>query len=63
MKRSNLHWYNVCNELEQQQQNAAQGGVTRADLDPRVTLHYGIPSTASILAFDSVQSLLAIGTL
>nr|XP_023903729.1 uncharacterized protein LOC112015552 isoform X4 [Quercus suber] len=47
----------------QQQQNAVQGSVTRADLDPRVTLHYGIPSTSSILAFDSVQSLLAIGTL
>ncbi|XP_075671300.1 uncharacterized protein LOC142640875 isoform X2 [Castanea sativa] len=46
-----------------QQQNVAQGSVTRADLDPRVTLHYGIPSTASILAFDSIQSLLAIGTL
>ncbi|XP_050250794.1 uncharacterized protein LOC126697743 isoform X2 [Quercus robur] len=45
------------------EQNAVQGGVTRADLDPRLTLHYGIPSTASILAFDSVQSLLAIGTL
>ena len=62
MKRSNLHWYNVCNELEQQQ-NAVQGGVTRADLDPRLTLHYGVPSTSSILAFDSIQSLLAIGTL
>ncbi|ESR48995.1 hypothetical protein CICLE_v10030572mg [Citrus x clementina] len=34
----------------------------RQDFDPRVTLHYGIPSTASILAFDHVQSLLAIGT-
>lgn len=40
-----------------------QGCVTPADLDPRVTLHYGIPSTASILAFDRIQSLLALGTL
>lgn len=33
------------------------------DLDPRLTLHYGIPSTASILAFDPIQRILAIGTL
>ncbi|BBG98065.1 transducin family protein / WD-40 repeat family protein [Prunus dulcis] len=38
-------------------------GVRQADLDPRVTVHYGIPSTASILALDRTQSLLAIGTL
>ncbi|KAL0003360.1 hypothetical protein SO802_017141 [Lithocarpus litseifolius] len=65
MKRPSLHWYNVCNKLDhqQQQQNAAQGSATREDLDPRVTLHDGIPSTASVLAFDSIQSLLAIGTL
>ncbi|KAI5346587.1 hypothetical protein L3X38_014466 [Prunus dulcis] len=37
--------------------------VRQADLDPRVTVHYGIPSTASILALDRTQSLLAIGTL
>ncbi|XP_073288351.1 uncharacterized protein [Primulina huaijiensis] len=30
---------------------------------PRVFVHYGIPSTASILAFDPIQRLLAIGTL
>ncbi|KZV34948.1 hypothetical protein F511_04922 [Dorcoceras hygrometricum] len=30
---------------------------------PRVCVHYGIPSTASILAFDPIQRLLAIGTL
>lgn len=33
------------------------------DLDPRVAIHCGIPSTASILAFDPIQGLLAIGTL
>jgi hypothetical protein len=31
--------------------------------DPRVLLHYGVPSSASILAFDRVQRLLAVGTL
>lgn len=45
------------------QHDVLQGSLTPTDLDPRVTLHYGIPSTASILAFDPIQSLLAIGTL
>lgn len=40
-----------------------QARVSQADLDPRVVFHYGIPSTASILALDRTQSLLAIGTL
>ncbi|CAI9091731.1 OLC1v1026834C2 [Oldenlandia corymbosa var. corymbosa] len=30
---------------------------------PLVAVHYGIPSTASVLAFDPIQKLLAIGTL
>ncbi|XP_022146764.1 uncharacterized protein LOC111015892 isoform X2 [Momordica charantia] len=42
---------------------SAQGVLIATDLDPRVTLHYGIPPTASILAFDPIQSLLAVGTL
>lgn len=33
------------------------------DLDLRISIHYGIPATSSILAFDSVQRLLAVGTL
>ncbi|XP_007026669.2 PREDICTED: uncharacterized protein LOC18597526 isoform X1 [Theobroma cacao] len=33
------------------------------DLDLRVAIHYGIPSTASLLTFDPIQRLLAIGTL
>ncbi|XP_060674282.1 uncharacterized protein LOC107430890 isoform X2 [Ziziphus jujuba] len=45
------------------QQNLQQGSLTPEDLDPRVAVHYGIPSTASILAFDPFQRLLAIGTL
>ncbi|KAG8377035.1 hypothetical protein BUALT_Bualt09G0126200 [Buddleja alternifolia] len=33
------------------------------DLNLRVNVHYGVPSTASILAFDPIQRILAIGTL
>lgn len=33
------------------------------EVDFRINVHYGIPSTASILAFDPIQRLLAIGTL
>jgi syntaxin-binding protein 5 len=45
------------------QDNVSKGVLTPKDINPRIALHYGIPSTASILAFDHVQSLLAIGTL
>lgn len=38
-------------------------GLTAIDLNVRATVHYGIPSTASILAVDPIQRLLAIGTL
>lgn len=44
-------------------QHNAVGSLTSEDLDFQIVLHYGIPSTASILAFDSIQRLLAIGTL
>ncbi|XP_050381302.1 uncharacterized protein LOC126798390 isoform X2 [Argentina anserina] len=40
-----------------------EGSLTSADLDLRVAVHYGIPSTSSLLAFDPIQRLLAIGTL
>jgi syntaxin-binding protein 5 len=33
------------------------------DLDPHIITHSGIPSTASLLAFDPIQCLLAVGTL
>ncbi|KAL9226707.1 hypothetical protein vseg_002487 [Gypsophila vaccaria] len=33
------------------------------DLNPRIISHYGIPSTASRLAYDPIQQLLAVGTL
>ncbi|KAM0027761.1 putative transcription factor WD40-like family [Helianthus debilis subsp. tardiflorus] len=45
-----------------QQQNL-KGCLTPDDLDFRIAVHYGIPSTASILAFDPIQRVLAIGTL
>ncbi|KAG8501402.1 hypothetical protein CXB51_003547 [Gossypium anomalum] len=34
-----------------------------ANLNPRMTVHYGIPATASILACDLNQRLVAVGTL
>ncbi|OMO50078.1 Synaptobrevin [Corchorus capsularis] len=43
--------------------NVAKGSLTPADLNPRVIVHYGIPSTASILACDLIQRLVAVGTL
>ncbi|CAN1325786.1 Syntaxin-binding protein 5-like [Linum perenne] len=46
-----------------QQENASKGSLSSRDIYPRVNLHYGIPSTASVMAFDPIQSLLALGTL
>ncbi|KAL0736522.1 hypothetical protein Bca4012_012732 [Brassica carinata] len=40
-----------------------RGCLIAEDLDPHVVSHYGIPSTASLLAFDPIQCLLAVGTL
>ncbi|XP_027176060.1 uncharacterized protein LOC113775402 isoform X3 [Coffea eugenioides] len=37
--------------------------LTPEDVDFRINVHHGIPSTASILAFDPIQNLLAVGTL
>lgn len=45
------------------QLDAKQDRMALSDLAPRVAVHYGIPSTASILAFDPIQCLLAVGTL
>ncbi|EXB83878.1 hypothetical protein L484_023485 [Morus notabilis] len=44
-------------------QNLQHGSLMETDLDLRIAVHYGIPSTSSILAFDPIQRLLAIGTL
>ncbi|GFP92179.1 syntaxin-binding protein 5-like [Phtheirospermum japonicum] len=44
-------------------QRQEKGLLTSDDVNIRINVHYGIPSTASILAFDSIQRLLAIGTL
>ncbi|XVF76834.1 hypothetical protein PTKIN_Ptkin13bG0298700 [Pterospermum kingtungense] len=43
--------------------NSQHGCLKSEDLDLRVAIHYGIPSTSSLLAFDPIQRLLAIGTL
>ncbi|CAA7040331.1 unnamed protein product [Microthlaspi erraticum] len=40
-----------------------RGCLITEDLDPRIVTHHGIPSTASLLAFDPIQCLLAVGTL
>lgn len=45
------------------QHHLQPGRLTPSDLDPYIAVHYGIPSTASIMAFDRIQRLLAIGTL
>ncbi|GMI79923.1 Tomosyn [Hibiscus trionum] len=45
------------------QQHVQRGVLKSEDLDLRVAIHYGIPSTSSLLAFDPIQRLLAIGTL
>ncbi|KAL7265561.1 hypothetical protein ACSBR1_003357 [Camellia fascicularis] len=44
-------------------QKNVHSNVMLPDLDVQIAIHYGIPSTASVLAFDPIQSLLAIGTL
>ncbi|KAL6520905.1 hypothetical protein OROGR_017474 [Orobanche gracilis] len=44
-------------------QHQKKGLLTSDDVNIRLNVHYGIPSTASILAFDPIQRLLAIGTL
>ncbi|XP_062095137.1 uncharacterized protein LOC133801026 isoform X2 [Humulus lupulus] len=45
------------------QHNLKEGSLTETDLDLRISVHYGIPSTSSLLAFDPIQRILAIGTL
>ncbi|KAG8390116.1 hypothetical protein BUALT_Bualt01G0050100 [Buddleja alternifolia] len=45
------------------QPNVEHESMASSDLAPRVSVHYGIPSTASVLAFDPIQRLLAVGTL
>ncbi|KAL2456266.1 transducin family protein/WD-40 repeat family protein [Forsythia ovata] len=51
----------------QSQSSASQDSMHQSmapiNLAPYIPIHYGIPSTASILTFDPIQCLLAIGTL
>lgn len=44
-------------------QGAQHGNLKPEDLNPHILMHFGIPSTGSILAIDPIQQLLAIGTL
>ncbi|EEF30276.1 nucleotide binding protein, putative [Ricinus communis] len=46
-----------------QQLDVQRGNLKSTDLDLHISVHYGVPSTASLLAFDSIQRLLAIATL
>ncbi|CAA2983226.1 isoform 5 of syntaxin-binding 5-like [Olea europaea subsp. europaea] len=50
-------------EKPAQSQSSASQNAVHQSMAPSVSIHYGIPSTASILAFDPIQRLLAIGTL
>lgn len=38
------------------------GALKSSDIEPQLKAHHGIPGTASILAYDAVQRLLAVGT-
>ncbi|KAK7294709.1 hypothetical protein RJT34_17602 [Clitoria ternatea] len=49
--------------LHHSNHNLQHGSLHESELDPRIVIHYGIPSTASVLSFDPIQRLLAIGTL
>ncbi|XP_054783752.1 uncharacterized protein LOC129290785 isoform X2 [Prosopis cineraria] len=49
--------------LHHSHHNLQNGNLKSSDFDPAIVIHYGIPSTASVLAFDPVQRLLGIGTL
>lgn len=50
-------------EEEEEEEKMEEGGSTSRYIEPHIAVHYGIPSTASILAYDPFQHLLAIGTL
>uniref|UniRef100_A0A2P2M1F8 Uncharacterized protein LOC105646578 n=3 Tax=Rhizophora mucronata TaxID=61149 RepID=A0A2P2M1F8_RHIMU len=51
------------NRRHHHQQHVQRDNLKPEDLDLRIAVHYGIPSTASLLAFDPIQGLLAVGTL
>ncbi|KAE9618160.1 putative transcription factor WD40-like family [Lupinus albus] len=54
----------VLNHSNQKLQHHHHGSLVQSsDLDPKIVIHYGIPLTASLLAFDPIQRLLAIATL
>ncbi|KAL6336520.1 hypothetical protein AAG906_022461 [Vitis piasezkii] len=62
-KATQHHLHQHHQHQDHHQPNEQHSSVALTDLDLRIAIHYGIPSTASILAFDPIQRLLAIGTL
>ncbi|KAK7256904.1 hypothetical protein RIF29_30478 [Crotalaria pallida] len=60
LQKAVLHHSNQ-KKVQQQQQHVSL--MQSSELDPRIVIHYGIPSSASLLAFDPIQRLLAIATL
>ncbi|XP_021769200.1 uncharacterized protein LOC110733455 isoform X2 [Chenopodium quinoa] len=48
---------------DSQRPNESAKSKALIDLNPQIIAHYGIPPTASRLAYDPIQQLLAIGTL
>lgn len=48
---------------EQNQVPVPEGGLTSEKLHPRVVGHQGVPATASILAFEPTQRVLAVASL
>uniref|UniRef100_A0A803M3U7 V-SNARE coiled-coil homology domain-containing protein n=1 Tax=Chenopodium quinoa TaxID=63459 RepID=A0A803M3U7_CHEQI len=53
----------IFNKHSSDSQNESAKSKALIDLNPQIIAHYGIPPTASRLAYDPIQQLLAIGTL
>lgn len=55
--------YRLISILLQLQELIPTGTLTEEQLNLRLSAHYGLPRTASILAFDPIQRLLAVASL
>ncbi|KAA3464230.1 lethal(2) giant larvae protein-like protein 1-like isoform X3 [Gossypium australe] len=58
-----FHKHGISSHSKKPKKNDSGGSSMSANLNPRLTVHYGIPATASILACDLIQRLVAVGTL
>ncbi|TYI86626.1 hypothetical protein E1A91_D04G078000v1 [Gossypium mustelinum] len=58
-----FHKHGISSHSKKPKKNDSEGSLMSANLNPRLTVHYGIPATASILACDLIQRLVAVGTL